>query len=298
MARMPNDPAPDLRADPDERARAPRRKGRGARLAIAAAAALAVAGWWWWAREEAPRVAAPTVADAPAAAPANQVPATAAGPRHPLEEPVAAQSLASGGIAGALTDLLGQAAVTAFLHTDDFSRRVVATVDNLGRAHAPPALWPVVPTPGRFTVQTGPEGETIAAQNAQRYTPFVRMVAGVDTARAAALYRQMYPLLQQSYVELGFGERYFNDRVVEVIDQLLATPEPRTPPQVQLTEVKGPIAPERPWVRYEFADPRLEALSAGQKMLLRMGPENARSLRQKLAEFRQQIASGTAPAPR
>jgi hypothetical protein len=120
------------------------------------------------------------------------------------------------------------------------------------------------------------------------------MAAGVDAARAAALYRQVYPLLQQSYRELGFGDRYFNDRVVEVIDLLLATPEPGSAPQVQLTEVKGPIAPERPWVRYEFADPRLEALSAGQKMLLRMGPDNARQLRQKLAEFRAQVASGAA----
>lgn len=292
MARMADDPTTSgLRADADERERAPRGKRGGAGFALLGAALVAAAGWWWWSHDDSGREAAPTVADAPAAAPAPAAPVADAGPRYPLQEPSPAQPFGSGDIGGALTALLGQAAVTTFLHVDDFPRRVVATVDNLGRAHAPPALWPVVPTPGRFTVEAGAEGEAIAARNAQRYAPFVRMVAGVDAARAAALYRQAYPLLQQAYRDQGFGDRYFNDRLVEVIDLLLATPEPATAPQVQLTEVKGPIAPERPWVRFEFADPRLESISAGQKMLVRMGPENARQLRRKLAEFRAQVAT-------
>lgn len=290
MARMSDDPAtPSLRADADERGRAPRRKRRGSGIVLLAVALAAAAGWWWWSDRDPVRDAAPSVAEAPAAAPA---PAADAGPRHPLQEAAPAQPLERGDVASALTGLLGQGAVTAFLHVDDFPRRVVATVDNLGRDHAPPALWPVVPTPGRFSVDAAPEGEAIAARNAQRYAPFVRMATSVDVARAAALYRQMYPLLQQAYRDQGFGNRYFNDRLVEVIDLLLATPEPAAAPQVQLTQVKGPVPSERPWVRYEFADPRLEALTAGQKMLLRMGPANARQLRQKLVEFRAQVATG------
>jgi hypothetical protein len=39
-------------------------------------------------------------------------------------------------------------------------------------------------------------------------------------------------------------------------------------------------------VRYEYADPSLEALTAGQKILLRSGPVNERRLKAKLAEFR------------
>jgi hypothetical protein len=42
-------------------------------------------------------------------------------------------------------------------------------------------------------------------------------------------------------------------------------------------------------VRYEFADPALEARSAGQKMLLRMGPQQRQSLKAKLSEIRAQI---------
>lgn len=51
-------------------------------------------------------------------------------------------------------------------------------------------------------------------------------------------------------------------------------------------EVKGPVPSTRPWVRYEFADPELQNLSAGQKILIRMGPAHERRLKQKLGELR------------
>ena len=65
--------------------------------------------------------------------------------------------------------------------------------------------------------------------------------------------------------------------------------------RLRLVEVKGEVPSTRPWTRYEFADPELEALSAGQKIMVRVGPENERRLKAKLAQFRQQVA-GTRPA--
>jgi len=59
---------------------------------------------------------------------------------------------------------------------------------------------------------------------------------------------------------------------------------------VTLTDVKGPIPSEQPWVRYEYVDPALEALSAGQKILLRSGEVNQRRLVGWLRQFRAQIA--------
>jgi hypothetical protein len=44
------------------------------------------------------------------------------------------------------------------------------------------------------------------------------------------------------------------------------------PPQVQLLEVRGEVPSQRPWVRHEYADPALQRLSAGQRLLLRLGP--------------------------
>jgi hypothetical protein len=44
-------------------------------------------------------------------------------------------------------------------------------------------------------------------------------------------------------------------------------------------------------VLYEFADPKLERLSAGQKILLRMGRENALKMKAKLREIRETLVS-------
>ena len=208
--------------------------------------------------------------------------------RHPVETPWTARLTASD-IGRILTDLLGAKAVATFLQTDEFPRRLVATIDNLGRSHAPAMLWPVHPTPDRFTVDQFDGAPVIGADNGWRYTPLVLLLEEVDPIRVVGIYVRMYPLLQRAYEELGFPDRYFNDRLIDVIDVLLATPDVGYPVKLQLTEVKGPITPLRPWVRYEFADPDLESLSAGQKILVRVGSVNQRRLKAKLAEFRQEL---------
>jgi hypothetical protein len=105
----------------------------------------------------------------------------------------------------------------------------------------------------------------------------------------------MTPLLQRAYTDLGYPGRSFDARLVEVIDLLLATPSTPEPLKVQLTEVKGSVPSVRPWVRYEFADPALESLAAGQKILMRVGPVNQRRLKAKLVEIRAALLAGGAP---
>ena len=265
--------------------------------------ALGAGGFYWWYRQsKLPRIAPPPVAEAPPPPVATPAPAEPA-IRHPIEEAPASkeQPLASppalsrpaeadAYIKSALIEVLGRAEVFSFLNTDNFPGRVVATVDNLARQKASSSLWPVVPTAGRFSTEQRSDGTYLSASNANRYAPFVRFVESIDAARAAALYLRLYPLFQRAYEEQGYPGKYFNDRLVDVIDHLLQTPEPPAGPKVTLTEVKGPIKPARPWVAYEFADPNLEARSAGQKMLLRMGSANAQRLKAKLREFRGQIA--------
>lgn len=213
--------------------------------------------------------------------------------RHPVGE-APAHPLAAGEVVQALVNLLGKDAVDTFLQADEFPRRFVATVDNLGRPHAPATLWPVHPAPDRFQVGEDDGRAVIALDNASRYTPLVLLAESVNSGRAVDLYVRLYPLLQRAYEELGFPSSYFNDRLVAVIDLLLATPEPAYPVPLQLTEVKGPIPSLRPWVRYEFADPALESLASGQKMLVRVGPVNQRRLKAKLVEIRAELAARAA----
>ena len=267
-------------------------------LGIAAVAVLAGlgAGAWFWSQRSAPLKLQIVVPAVPVAQPAPIAPPPPA-IQHPVEaavpEKLAALAEAEAFVTDALTELLGRKAVLSMLQTDGFVRRIVATVDNLARAHAVPRLWPVNPTPGRFTVTAD---NRIKPGNEERYSPFVLLVESIDTARVVALYVRLYPLFQRADVELGYPDGYFNDRQVAVIDHLLATPLRMEPLPVVLTEVRGEIKSERPWVRYQFADPALDTLSSGQKLLLRIGPINQRRLKARLAELRKQVTGGALKA--
>lgn len=272
-----------------------------------------VAGWWfWWRPAHAPAApAAEPTAQAPEPAPPEPpsnagavTPLTpepapeASGPQNPVDalgSPDAALPPVSESdqrVKKALGNLLGQSNLADLLEFDHFVRRAVATLDNLGRAYAPDSMWPVRPTPGRFTV-TGPIGaQTIAPDNAARYDAFVAFARSIPLGPAVKLYAELYPLFQSAYVDLGYPNGYFNDRLVAVLDLLIATPTPSGPIAVQTVQVKNEPPNAQPWAHYEYADPALEALSSGQKILIRMGPENERKMKAVLTDLRRRVATG------
>jgi Protein of unknown function (DUF3014) len=177
-----------------------------------------------------------------------------------------------------LAGLLGQRPVEQFLVPENIVRHIVVSVDNLPRKKVAVDLRPIKPTPGETVVANQGDTSTLSTANYARYAPFVHLVESTDPKTLATVYFRLYPLFQQAYEDLGYPGRFFNDRLVEVIDHLLATPEPQ-----------GPIALVQPKVFYEFADPKLEDLSAGQKLLIRMGPANERSLKAKLRDLRTEL---------
>jgi hypothetical protein len=157
-------------------------------------------------------------------------------------------------------------------------RNVVVTIDNLPRKKVAIQMRPLKPTSGELVVAAGGE-PTLSPDNAERYAALMNVVKNADVAQVVSVYRHFYPLFQQAYVNLGYPDGYFNDRLVEVIDHLLATPE-----------VTGPIKLTQPSVFYQFADPSLEERSSGQKLMIRLGPENAALVKQKLRELRKEVA--------
>ena len=293
--------------DPKE-LRPPRRRGGGAWL-VALVLLLAAAGVGWdWGDGRATPAGGPAAVEQPAAAPVatqppEPQPELPAAPQNPVEEPEGAQPAlpaladADAEVGKALTELLGARRVGAFLQIDGFVRRVVATVDNLARDQAPARMWPVHPMPGRFAVQKAGGTEQIADVNAQRYDAFVAFAEGVPVEAAVRLYARLYPLFQVAYEELGFPGKYFNDRLVAVIDHLLAAPEPQGPVAVHLVQVEGQVPSLRPWVRYEYVDPQLQALSAGQKVMVRAGLQNERRLKAVLGKVRARVAKVPAARP-
>jgi len=103
----------------------------------------------------------------------------------------------------------------------------------------------------------------------------VSLAEVIDTRKLVVQYIRFYPLFQEAYEELGYPDRYFNDRFIQVIDHLLKAPE-----------VEGPIKLIRPKVFWLFANPELESLSTGQKILVRIGHENAGRVKAKLRQLR------------
>lgn len=164
---------------------------------------------------------------------------------------------------------------------NEIINRVVVSVDNLTQRDVPWKQSIFNPIPGEFQAKkVGLTGVVLNPKNYQRYEMFVRMVEAIDAPKSVAVYFKFYALFQESYVNLGYPKKYFNDRVIVTIDHLLDTPE-----------VQGEIALKQPSVHYIFADPKLEALSSGQKVLIRMGSANAGKIKAKLREIRQEIAT-------
>ncbi len=270
-----------------------------------------IAAWMAWQRwqplpDKAVPVPPPAVTEVALQAPPPATPASATAPpeiRFPVEgltddkdaalpAPKTTSSQVESQVSEALFGLLGRDNALNHLSLDGFANRVVVTVDNLTQKHASTRHWPVERTVGRFTIVQQGDSVSISPTNAARYDKFVRFIDAVDMKKAVRVYVRLYPRFQQAYEELGYPGKHFNDRLVDVIDHLLSTPSVSEPVAVRLTDIKGPYESTRPWVRYEFVDPTLEDRSAGQKMLLRMGPAHAQRIKLKLIELRVLLTRG------
>jgi Protein of unknown function (DUF3014) len=244
------------------------------------AAAIAAGGWYWYSG----RVR--TVAEPPPVHPAAPQPAANTAPEisHPIPGEGASTALPALNdsdpvVRDSLVGVFGRAPVEQFLVPQNVVRHIVVTIDNLPRHKVNVELRPVKPTGGQAVAASQGEVTTLGEANFARYAPLARVVQGTDVKALAVVYERLYPLFQQAYEDLGYPGKYFNDRLVEVIDHLLQTPE-----------VPAPIPVLQPKVFWEYADASLENRSAGQKLLIRMGPQNARIIKAKLRDFRAEIA--------
>lgn len=217
-----------------------------------------------------PVAATPPPVEQPAAPPAE--PASSPPPGRTLPLPKLDESDAE--IVGGLTELLGQQAVMQFLVPERVIRNVVVTIDNAPRQQMAVNQRPIKPTPGAFMTAGADETLTLSPENYARYAPFIAVVRRLDTKTLVALYRGLQPLFQQAYEDLGHPNGVFHTRLLEVIRHLEATPD--APLEIRLVQ---------PSVHYKYADERLEKLSAGQKLLIRMGRDNAAVIKAKLREL-------------
>jgi DUF3014 family protein len=251
-------------------------------LALAVGAAL----YYFWSKRDflglPPLASKPPVAEpvAPAEEAKPEAPQQAQAPSAEPARPLPSLEQSDAMMRDTVSGLVGRKAFEAMVYPSQLVRRIVATVDNLPRETAPRRVMPLEPVPGVFGVSGAGEEVTLNADNSLRYAAYVRVFEMLDARTLAQRYAESYPLFQRAYAELGFPDRRFHDRLLEAIDDMLEAPVPA-----------GPVKLLRPKVLYQFADPELEGLSAGQKVMVRMGAENAAKVRAKLREIRRELAA-------
>ncbi len=188
-----------------------------------------------------------------------------------------------------LTGLIGESAVLQYFANENMVSRAVATIDALGSKQIPGSIQVVQGPEGEFMASADQQPEVIVRNdegdpipqfvldpaNYKRYQVYVEMLEALDAAQAVSLLRQHHSLFEEAYGQLGYPDGNFDDRLIEVIDELLATPE-----------VTGPVRLVKPEAYYLYTEADLESLPAGQKILLRMGSENAARVKSKLSEIR------------
>lgn len=254
-------------------------------------AALAIGAYLWWARSTPPATkpvaeAAPQVPEAPVLPPPQAViehPLPATEPSVPDSPELPPLESSDQAAREALGGALGPRLLADWIVPQEIIRRVVITVDNLPRETLPIQVRLVRPMTGAFLTRGTGEEKTLSTENYARYTPLLRLAEAVNPHALAEIYLRFYPLLQSQYKVLGYPDGYFNDAMVRAVDNLLRTPD-----------IREPIRLVQPKVLYKYEDPTLENLSIGQRMMLRMGPDQVVRAKQVLRGFRQEI-TGRAP---
>jgi len=174
----------------------------------------------------------------------------------------------------ALAGMVGANPLAMYLVKDHVISRLVATLDSMTSRQVPVEINPVKPVDEKFIVETEGERLVLSPENFARYDGYVALINGADVGELITTYQRYYLLFQEAWEENG-GEGSFNDRLIDLIDHLLTTPD-----------VPGPVYLTKPEAFYLYEEPALEAMSAGQKILIRMGSANAAVVKQKLMEIR------------
>lgn len=181
-------------------------------------------------------------------------------------------------MAAALEKLLNNKALMGIFINNQLINNIVVTIDNLPRKQVTMRLMPIKKAPGHFLTTESEGQKIISPENQMRYSNYMKLAESIDSTQLVKLYIQLYPLFQQSYEQLGYPNQYFNDRLMVVIDNLLATPE-----------VSEPIPLVQPKFFYLYANAELEKRSIGQRILMRIGLDNAQMIKAKLNEIKQAL---------
>lgn len=272
LARTPSSPVESAAGAPGPRP--------PAALIVGGLLILAAIGFglrWWLADRQTPETAAaPPATAAPVAA--TEAPLTPAAEPPVVLPPIDEMDPFIRGLLGALS---ARPELARWLATDDLIRHLALAIDRVSRGVSPAGEFGMLaPASGYPTVSrqrrlhADPAGYT-------RYDGIVSTIGALDMTAVARAYRTLQPRLDEAYRGLGRPGRTVDRAVQDGLALLLATPVPPESPELDIGE--GP--------NYVYADLELEGLQPPQKHLLRMGPAHVRTIKTKLEELRQALAT-------
>jgi len=168
--------------------------------------------------------------------------------------------------------------LAAWLVDKGLVRSFVVAVDNVARGQNPRTHVRFLEPEGRFAVDEVGARAVISDESLRRYDLFTAVVTSLDTTGTVRLYRDLAPLFEDAYAELGNPDT-FENALGAAIDRLIAVEVPAG--QIEVVERIDSWA---------FADPALERLGPVEKQLIRLGPDNAREVQAKLLTFKTALA--------
>lgn len=173
-----------------------------------------------------------------------------------------------------LRGLSSDAEFLRWLPAEDLVRRFTAATNLVAEGQSPRLPLSFLAPGGSFRVAKRSGRTVMAPEGHARYDGVARAVASVDAKAAQRVYQELKPLLDAAHAEIAPAGRSLEQSLAQAMGRLTRVEVPSGP--VELTP-RGAL--------YAYADPRLEALGAAEKHLLRMGPENMRKVQAKLSEL-------------
>jgi hypothetical protein len=174
-----------------------------------------------------------------------------------------------------------------WLKSRDLVRKFTAAVDSIANGSSPRPQMDFFKLSGSFKVMRRGGRLYLDSSSYERYNIVADVFNSLSTSESAIFYRELRPLFQQAYRELGYPTEDFHQTLLRAIGELLKTPV-----------VEGSIQLERKVTTYVMTDTALENLSPAQKHLLRMGPENVQLIQVKLRELALAIGFTESQLPR
>ena len=165
------------------------------------------------------------------------------------------------------------------LASEDLIRKFVVFTDNVAGGNLPQMEYPVQRMTEEMAVTALDNNLYVMEPSSyKRFDEVIDTFVALDVDQGLALFRMTGPLFQTAFAELGYGERSFDNVLIEAIDNILNA---RT--------VEGPFQLVKPSVMYLYAEKGIEDLSPVEKQLIRIGPDNTRKLKARLTEYRARL---------